>query len=241
MTSRFAPPPGREDPNKRMAGEAAADHVKDDMVVGLGTGSTVYYTIRKLGERVKEKEIEIRGIPTSLDTKNYAQSLGIPLTTLDQDPVVDVTIDGADEVDPELNLIKGLGGALLMEKIVASASRKEIIVIDPGKMVNRLGRGKLPVEVLQFGFKSTVQRITELGYRPTLRLMHGTIPFLTDNNAYILDCLPGDIDDPTEMERTINAIAGVVENGLFVNLTDIVIIGEENGPRSIAANRKGSP
>lgn len=233
MTSRFAPPPGQEDPQKRMAGEEAAKYVKDGMVVGLGTGSTVYYTTRKLGQRVKEKELQIIGIPTSLDTRNYARSLGIPLTDLDEHPVVDITIDGADEVDLELNLIKGLGGALLMEKIVASASKKEVIVVDPGKMVDRLGRGKLPVEIVRFGYRSTVATIRKLGLNPTLRTIDDSAPFITDNNGYILDCLPGEMKDPKFMDPLINAVPGVIENGLFIDLTDVVIIGEDSGPRSI--------
>jgi ribose 5-phosphate isomerase A len=217
-----------------MAGEEAARYVEDGMVVGLGTGSTVYYTIRKLGERLRSEKLDIIGIPTSLDTRTYARSLGIPLTTLDDHPVLDVTIDGADEVDPALNLIKGLGGALVMEKIVASASKKEIIVVDPGKMVNALGRGKLPVEILQFGQRSTVEKLETLGLRPTVRLSNnGSLPFITDNNGLILDCLPGELKDPAWMDVLIDTVPGVVENGLFVGLTDLVIIGEEAGPRTI--------
>jgi len=135
MTSRFAPAQGKENPHKRLAGEKAAELVRDGMVVGLGTGSTVYYAIRKLGERVKKEGLDILGIPTSRDTGNYAQELGIPLTTPEEHPEIDLTIDGADEVDPELNLIKGLGGALLMEKIVASISRLLIIVVGFGQLL----------------------------------------------------------------------------------------------------------
>jgi len=231
MTSRFAPIPGREDPGKRLAGEAAAEYVKDGMVVGLGTGSTVYYTIRKIGQRINEDNLDILAIPTSLDTRNYAQKLGIPLTNLEDHPAIDITIDGADEVDPDMNLIKGLGGALLMEKIVASASLKEIIVVDPGKLVQRLGRGKLPVEVLRFGFRSTLTKLEAMDLKPTLRMAGGTSPFITDNNAFIADCLPGDIQDPAELERGINAVPGVMENGLFIGLAHQIIVGGENGLR----------
>jgi ribose 5-phosphate isomerase A len=239
--SRFAPPPGQDDPRKRMAGEAAVEFVKDGMVLGLGTGSTVYYTIRKIGQLVKEKEIDVIAIPTSLDTRNYATSLGIPLTTLDEHPSIDLTIDGADEVDPDLNLIKGLGGALFMEKIVASSSAMEVIVIDPGKQVEKLGRGKLPVEIMKFGHGSTTRRIGELGLNPTLRTSsptspRGALPFVTDNNGVILDCLPGPLDDAAAMDREINAVTGVLENGLFIGLTDVIIVGEESGPVVI---RKG--
>ena len=233
MSSRFAPPTGQEDDQKRMAGEEAARYVKDGMVVGLGTGSTVYYTIRKLGELLKHEGLDIIGIPTSLDTRTYAASIGIPLTSLDEHPVVDITIDGADEVDPDLNLIKGLGGALVMEKIVASASRKEIIVVDPGKMVRALGRGKLPVEVMRFGYRATIAKLEKLGLKPSLRQLNGSLPFITDNNGLILDCQPGEIEDPASLDARIDAIPGVVENGLFIDLTDLVIIGERAGPRKL--------
>ncbi|MCK4614637.1 MAG: ribose 5-phosphate isomerase A [Thermoplasmata archaeon] len=233
MISRFAPKPGKEDPQKRIAGTEAASYVRDGMVVGLGTGTTVYYTIRTLGQKIKEEDLNILGIPTSLDTRNHALSLGIPLTDLDKHPVIDLTIDGADEVDPALNLIKGLGGALLMEKIVASATKMEIIVVDPGKLVKCLGRGKLPVEVLRFGHRSTARRLDHLGLKPSLRFDARNTPFITDNNNLILDCLPGEMEGPAEMERNINTIPGVVENGLFIGLTDLVIVGEENGPKTL--------
>lgn len=233
MTSRFAPESGKEDPIKKMVGEAAADHIKDGMVVGLGTGSTVYYTIRKLGRRMKEEGLDIIGIPTSLDTRNHALSLGIPLTDLSEHPVIDLTIDGADEVDPALNLIKGLGGALLLEKIVASASKEEIIVVGEKKMVIRLGRGKLPVETLRFGHRSTMNKLNDLWMNPSLRYTSNNTPFITDNNCYIYDCLPGGLDDPIETERMINTIPGVLENGLFINLANLAIVGTESGMKTV--------
>jgi len=216
-----------------MAGEEAANYVKDGMVVGLGTGSTVYYTIRKLGKTIANEGLDVLGIPTSLDTKNYARSLNIPLTTLDEHPDIDITIDGADEVDHDLNLIKGLGGALLMEKIVASSSAKMIVVVDPGKMVHHLGRGKLPVEIMRFGSRSTIERIRKLGLNPTLRANYDSTPFITDNNGYIIDCLPGEMEDPATMDVIINALPGVIENGLFIDLAGMVIVGDDMGPRSI--------
>ena len=233
MTSRFAPAQGKENPQKRLAGEKAAELVRDGMVVGLGTGSTVYYAIRRLGERVKNEGLDVLGIPTSLDTGNYAQESGILLTTPEVHPTIDLTIDGADEVDPELNLIKGLGGALLMEKIVASISKRLIIVVDPGKLVKRLARGRLPVEILRFGRTSTLRRLKVMGLNPVLRLSAGQLPFVTDSNNYILDCLPGEISNLKGLEREINAIPGVVENGLFIGMTDSVIVGEEDGARVI--------
>lgn len=233
MTSRFAPAQGKEEPKKRFAGEKAAELVRDGMVVGLGTGSTVYYTIRKLGERVLNEELNIVGIPTSLDTKNYASELGIPVSTIEEYPSIDLTIDGADEVDPNLNLIKGLGGALLMEKIVASVSRKVAIVVDPSKLVTHLAVGRLPVEVLRFGYTATHKKLSRMGLNPVLRLSGNTIPFITDSNNYILDCFTGEIHELREMEKEINAVSGVVENGLFIGMVDSVIVGEVNGARII--------
>ena len=230
MSSRFAPLPGQDDPGKRMAGEAAVEHVKDGMVLGLGTGSTVRYTILEIGRRVRELDLEVLAVPTSRDTRNLAVELGIPLTTLDEHPSLDLTIDGADEVDPHLDLIKGLGGALFMEKVVASASSRVIIVIDPGKRVERLGRGKLPVEIMRFGHTTTQRHLEDMGLAPTLRTSPGGLPFVTDNNGFILDCLPGPLDDPAATDRELTSIPGVLENGLFIGLARTVIVGEGSGP-----------
>ena len=212
---------------KQLAGELAADYAKDGMVVGLGTGSTVFFTIHKLGELVKGG-MKITGIPTSLQTETLARELSIPLSTLDEHPVINVTIDGADEVDPKMNLIKGLGGALFREKVVAGASKLEVIVVDGSKVVDVLGtKSPLPVEIVQFGYKRTLSALSSLGCHPALREKDGR-PFVSDNGNYIADCRFDRIDDPAEMEKRINLTLGVVENGLFVDLTDIVIVGGQD-------------
>ncbi len=213
---------------KKMAGEKAAEYVKDGMVVGLGTGSTVYYTIVKLGEMVREG-LNIVGIPTSVGTEHLAGEHGIPLTTLDEHPVIDLTIDGADEIDPELNLIKGGGGALLREKIVASASRREIIVADERKLVGRLGeRFYLPVEVVPFSEAVVLRNLEAMDMNPRVRMKDGK-RYLTDNGNIIIDCHMGPVDDASSLEMELNLIPGVIENGLFIGLADLAIVATQNG------------
>jgi len=170
------------------------------------------------------------GIPTSVRTERLARKLGLPLVTLEEHPEVDLTIDGADEVDPQLNLIKGLGGALTREKVVASASREVLIVVDHSKRVERLGtRAPIPVEVLRFGWKPVARKIEKLGAKPQLRLTDEK-PFITDEGNYILDCrFPEGIADPYELDRALNGIAGVVEHGLFLGLADLVIVASPSG------------
>jgi len=217
---------------KRVAGEKAAELVEDGMVVGLGTGSTVRYTILKVGELVSQG-LGILAIPTSKATESLAKELQIPLTTLEEHPKVDLTIDGADEVDPNLNLVKGLGGALVREKIVASASRRFAIVVDESKLVELLGtRSPVPVEVLPFGWKVCESKLSELGAEPKLRVEE-TSPFVTDNGNYILDCRFPGIADPHDLERAINRIPGVVENGLFLKMADEVFVGGSEGVRRL--------
>lgn len=213
---------------KKQAGEAAAEHVKDGMVVGLGTGSTVEWTIRKLGEYVNSG-MEIIGIPTSIRSEELAKELGIPLTTLLEHPEIDLTIDGADEVDPKLNLIKGMGGALTREKIVAYSSKQEIIVVDESKLVDVLGtKSPLPVEVLQFAWSGCKNNLEKLNAKPILRMKENK-EYVTDNNNFILDCRFESIPNPEELEIKINTIPGVLENGLFLKLTDKVIVATESG------------
>ncbi|MDH7518043.1 MAG: ribose-5-phosphate isomerase RpiA [Candidatus Thermoplasmatota archaeon] len=213
---------------KKIAGEKAAEYIKDGMIVGLGTGSTVEYTIRKIAEMVKNG-LDIKGIPTSMHTKKLAKEYNIPLTDLEENPVIDITIDGADEVDPNLNLIKGGGGALTREKIVAFHSKKEIIVIDETKIVKALGvNSPLPVEVLKYGWSSTKKALEEFGCNVELRKIMND-PYLTDNSNYILDCDFEIIDSPEQLEKDINNIPGVVENGLFIGLVDEVIVGSRQG------------
>ncbi len=212
---------------KRRAGEEAVKYVKDGMIVGLGTGSTVRYTILKLGELVGEG-LEIIGIPTSRATEKLAKEVGIKLGELNDYDYIDLTIDGADEVDRGLNLIKGGGGALLREKMIAYASRYEIIVVDESKVKEYLGDFPLPVEIVRFGYKRTMKNLQSLGCVPKLR-MKGEEPYITDNGNYIVDCKFGKIADPEELERKIDEIPGVVEIGLFINLANEVIIGKKDG------------
>ena len=206
---------------KKLVGEKAAEFIKDGMVVGLGTGSTVYYTIIKLGQLVKEG-LTIQGIPTSVRTEELAKKVGIPLVSFKEIGQIDVAIDGADEVDFNLDLIKGGGGALLREKIIAKAAKQFIVVATPNKMVKKLGGFQLPVEVVPFGAELTEKHISELGIDPILRQFEGN-PYKTDNGNYIFDCDISSILQPKELEEKLNMIPGVVENGLFINMSDIVI------------------
>ena len=214
---------------KKLAGEKAVEQIEDGMIIGLGTGSTIEYGLKKLGELVKEG-LNIKGIPTSIRTQRIAKDLQIPLTTLEENPVIDITIDGADEVDSNLNLIKGGGGALAREKIIAYNSKKLVIVIDDSKIVKALGIDfALPVEVLKFGWTSTKRALEEFGCTVELRKVMGEEPFITDNSNYVLDCDFERIENPVQVEIDINNIPGVVENGLFVGLVDEVIVGGKQG------------
>jgi len=215
---------------KENAGLKAAEYVKDGMIVGLGTGSTADFAIRALGERVNNG-LSIKTIPTSIASEKLARSLDIPLTNFEDHPVIDLTIDGADEVDPQLELIKGLGGALLREKIVAACTIEQIIIIDASKQVNKLGtRNPLPIEVVPFSWSLVYKKLTEHGLQPKLRKTKTGQIFDTDNGNYIIDCnFPVGITNPAETNNWINALPGVIENGLFVELTDLVIIGHEDG------------
>jgi ribose 5-phosphate isomerase A len=208
---------------KAAAAELAVAELRDGMIVGLGTGSTATLAVRAIGRRVREG-LRITGVATSEHTEALARELGIPLTTLAEDTVIDVTIDGADEVERgTLALIKGAGGALLREKIVASASRRLVIVIDPSKWVDRLGtRYPVPVEVVPFGWPTTAARLRRLGATPELR-RDGGRPFVTDGGHYILDCgFPG-IPDPAALAQQLDGVVGVVEHGLFIGLTSRVV------------------
>ncbi|MFY4774418.1 ribose-5-phosphate isomerase RpiA [Metabacillus sp. RGM 3146] len=207
--------------DKQIVGEKAADLVKEGMTVGLGTGSTVFYTIQKLGRLVAEG-LNIKGIPTSLATERLAQECGIPLIGFEEMEFLDLAIDGADEADPHMHLIKGGGGALLREKIIAKASKEFVVVADPNKMVRTLGSFSLPVEVVVFGYEMTGRHIQKLGCTLELRKTAGN-PLITDNGNYIFDCQFSEIGDPETLERELNMIPGVVENGLFVNMADVII------------------
>jgi len=212
---------------KQLVGEKAVEYVKDGMIVGLGTGSTVYYTILKLGKLVQEG-LQIKGIPTSVQTATLAKELNIPLVELKDVEHIDVAIDGADEVDGKAALIKGGGGALLREKIIARASKTFVVVADAKKNVQTLGAFSLPVEVVPFGFEMTARHIAKLGCEPVLRLNPAGEAFISDNGNYILDCPFPEINRPAELERALNMIPGVVENGLFVDMADVVITVDEH-------------
>jgi ribose 5-phosphate isomerase A len=209
---------------KEAAGRAAAKLVHDGDVVGLGTGSTAYFAVVALGERVKTG-LKIIGIPTSLQTGDLARGVGIPLTTLDEHPEIDITIDGADEVDPKLNLIKGGGGALTREKVIASASKKMVVVADSSKVVRVLGKFPLPVEVIAFARAVVEKEIVALGAVPKLRTKADGSAFLTDNGNPILDCSFGEIADPAGLALALSSIPGIVEHGLFIGFAKLALVG----------------
>ncbi len=210
---------------KQAAARAALTYVRDGDVVGLGTGTTAAYFIRCLGERV-EKGLHIRCIPTSEQSGELADRLGIPITDFEQCAQVDVDIDGADEVNPDFQMIKGHGGALLREKVVASASRRVVIVADSSKQVTTLGRFPLPVEVAPFAKALVARRIAALGASVVLRIGRDGRPFVTDEGHHILDCGFGRIPDPTGLAGLLDRMPGVQEHGLFLDLADVVLIGK---------------
>ncbi len=216
---------------KEIAGQRAAEMVEDGMTVGLGTGSTVHFTLERLADRVAKEGLAIRGVPTSLETERKAQALGIPLVTLLDVEAIDLTIDGADEIDPAFHMIKGGGGALLREKVVAYISRRVAIVVGRNKVVERLGTTfLLPVEVVPFACAMVAREITRLGAEPVLRVTQPSQPTLTDNGNQILDCrFPQGIPDPAAMEVQLAGIPGIVESGLFVGLAQVLVIGDDDG------------
>lgn len=218
---------------RQAATYAVTEFVRSGMVVGLGTGSTAHYALEAIAQRLHDGSLRnIVGIPTSRDTAAAARALGIPLGCLRDFPVVDVTIDGADEVDSHLDLIKGLGGALLWEKIVAAASREEVIIVDETKRVSRLGtRSPLPIEVVPFGWEIHMPFLETLGGIPQLRLNEVTgDPFITDGGHYIIDCtFPEGISDPAALAWALSARPGIVEHGLFLNMATAVVVGTVEG------------
>jgi ribose 5-phosphate isomerase A len=210
------------DQEKEAAARASLQFVKDGQVVGLGTGSTAAFFIKLLAERVKAG-LRVRGIPTSVKSQELAESLGIPLTTLDECQEIAVTVDGADEVDPQLRLIKGGGGAMLREKIVASATKQLVIVADASKQVPVLGRFPLPVEVIQFAQALVAKRIRELGAEVSVRKGADGRPYVTDENHHILDCRFGEIRNADELARKLSDMPGVVEHGLFIGMAKVAL------------------
>jgi ribose 5-phosphate isomerase A len=223
------------DTAKFVAAKRAVAYVQDGMKVGLGTGSTAAWMVRCLAERVREDGLQISGVPTSTRTAELGRQLGLKIITLDEARWLDLTIDGTDEYDPDLNLIKGGGGALLQEKIVATASDRMIVIADATKMVEHLGAFPLPVEIVPFGWQTTKALVEEMldsldviGQTGSLRMNRDT-PFVTDEGNYILDLHLGRIGNPRQLSMVLNQVPGVVENGLFIDICDIVVTGHGDG------------
>ncbi|MDT3695961.1 MAG: ribose-5-phosphate isomerase RpiA [Ignavibacterium sp.] len=219
---------------KQLAAEKSIEFIKSGMTLGLGTGSTVYFLVQKLAELVN-KGLSVECISTSKQTTELANSLGIKILDFNQVDYIDLTIDGADEVDYNLNGIKGGGGALLFEKIAASNSKQVIWIVDSKKVVKTLGKFPLPVEVVQYGYKSLLNKFIDLGYKPVLRKKDSDV-FLTDSGNYIIDLNLGEIQNPFELEMKIKMQPGVVEVGLFNNIANAVIIGRGESTQIIKRN-----
>ncbi|WP_163538948.1 ribose 5-phosphate isomerase A [Gracilibacillus sp. YIM 98692] len=212
------------DYNKKIAGEEAVNEIKDGMTIGLGSGSTVNWMLKRLADRIEKEGLTIRGIPSSIKTECLARELGIPLTDFTEVEHIDLAIDGADEVDPQLQLLKGGGGSLVREKIVDTMAEKLIIIVDESKVVQQLGTFPLPIEVLPFGWNITAKQIALFGCVPTLR-KKGKDVFISDNGNYILDCTFHNIMDPKALHEKLKLLVGVVETGFFIDMADKVIEG----------------
>lgn len=221
---------------KKMAGIKAAEYVTNGMVVGLGTGSTAYYFVEEIGRRIKEEGLQITAVTTSSVTSQQAEGLGIPLKSIDEVDEVDVTVDGADEVDPAFNGIKGGGGALLMEKVVATPTKEYIWVVDESKLVDTLGAFKLPVEVVQYGAEQVYRRFEKAGYKPSFREKDGQ-RFITDMQNFIIDLDLGAIENPVAFGQELDHIVGVVEHGLFNQMVNKVIVAGQDGVRVLESDK----
>jgi len=222
-----------KDLEKQVAAREAVKFIKDNDIVGLGTGSTAYFAILEIGEMVKNGLL-IKGVPTSEHTASLARSLGIGLLDMNEVEEIDITIDGADEFNPDLQLIKGGGGALFREKIVASLTKKEIIITDTAKKVEKLGKFKVPVEVVPLALNYVLKELGRLNGTGIMRLNNGS-PFITDNHNYIVDADFGLIDDPVCLSENLNQIDGILAHGLFVNLASLVIVGD--GDKAVTYTR----
>lgn len=217
---------------KKNAALEAVKHVKDNFVVGLGSGSTAAYAIEEIGNRIRNERLRILGVPTSYQAFMLAIKHRITITTLDEHPTLDLVIDGADQIDQDLNLIKGMGGALTREKIVASASRRLIIIADENKKVKILGENNhpIPIEVIPFSARLVIRKIEEMGGIPAIREGNGKVgPVITDNGNMIIDARFGPVTNPAELECRLKSIVGVVETGLFVRMANTVYIGKHSG------------
>jgi ribose 5-phosphate isomerase A len=219
----------KEDAKKRVAMEAVK-LVKDDFVIGLGSGSTAAYMIKEIGRLVSQNKLRVLAVPSSSQAMLLAASSGLPVTTLDEHPILDLVIDGADEVDKNFDMIKGGGGALLREKIVASSAKQVVIVADETKLVEKLGKFKVPIEVLPFGLAKVIAKIKEQGGKPIVREGKRKMgPVVTDNGNYIIDVDFGLINDAAKLDKQLKLIPGVLETGLFIGLANIVYLGKKDG------------
>lgn len=228
----------QQDALKKAAGIEAAKLVENGMVVGLGTGSTVRFLVDELGRRVREEGLQFTGVTTSRRTQEQAEGYGIKIVDVDDVDHIDVTIDGADEVDKNFDGIKGGGAALLWEKIVATNSNRIVWIVDETKVVDTIGAFPLPVEVIPFGAGHVISRFKERGYNPVLRLDADGQPVRTDEKNYVVDLHLNRIDHPRELAEDLINTVGVVEHGLFLNMVDMVIVGDPNGPRVMTNSNK---
>ena len=219
---------------KKAAAEKAVEYVEDGMVLGLGSGTTVYWFLKRLGELV-DQGLNIKGIPSSLRTEGWAKEFGIPLTDFSKVETLDLAIDGADEIDPNFQLTKGGGGSLVREKLVNAHAKRVIIIADESKMVDHLGSFPLPVEVVPFAWQRTADKIAILGGTPVLRQRNGDV-FVSNNGNYILDCSFGRIEDPITLHTNLKLLLGVVETGLFIDMTDKVILSGPEGAKVLSKN-----
>lgn len=223
---------------KEQVGTKAVDFIQDGMIVGLGTGSTVYYLVEALAKKVKNENLSIQCVTTSIRTKEHAQSLGIKIDDLDEVPYIDVTIDGADEFDADFNGIKGGGAAHLYEKIVAINSKENIWIVDESKQVDQLGKFPLPVEVVKYGSAKLFDTFKEANLNPEWRLDENEEKLLTDDQNYVIDLHLKVIENPSELARQLESYVGVVEHGLFLGMTDKVIVGYADGPKVLERKMK---
>lgn len=224
---------------KKVAALEAVKHVRDGFVLGLGSGSTVAYAIKEIGKRVKKGKLRVKGVPTSHQAFLLALECGVPVATLNEYPKLDLTIDGADQVDKNLNLIKGLGGALTREKIVASVSKQFIIVVDETKVVSKLGVDcPVPVEVLPFALPTVMLKLRELKGKPQLRVGVGKVgPVVTDNGNFVVDVKFNSIDDLKKLDVSLKLIPGIVETGLFVGMADMIYVGKRVGVEMLCKSK----
>lgn len=232
----------REDAKRRAAIEAVK-LAKDGYIVGLGSGSTAAYAVRELGRRVSEEGLRVLGVPTSYQASMIAAQSGLPLTSLEEHPVLDLDIDGADQVDRRWNLIKGGGGCLTREKVVAQASERFVVVIDETKQVEALGFGQpIPIEVLPFAYRPVMEKVKRMGAKPSLRASRGKSgPTVTDNGNFLIDVEFGQVGDPPSLERELKMIPGVVEVGLFIDLADTLAVGTREGVKLLDRSSLPSP